>query len=202
MTVELVKTGIIETNTYLVFNEGKAVIIDPGSQYDKITARLKALDLSVAAVLLTHGHFDHINAAAQFQRAGARIFIHELDAYMAADKHASSGGLSFVKINTFVPDVILTNGDKIKLCGLEFEVLHTPGHTAGSVCFICGDRIFSGDTLFYMDIGRSDLPSGDEDALQDSIKKKLFCLGRDYEVLPGHGESTSLFFEKKNNPYV
>ncbi len=203
MTIERITTGVLYENCYLVSAEGRtdAVAIDPGDDYERIVAAAERKKLTVKAILLTHAHFDHCNAAKAFADGGAEIYMHsaELELVNTDKNMASELGARF---NRFVPDVLLVGGEKITVCGLTFEVIHTPGHTVGGVCYVCEKNIFSGDTLFYLSVGRSDFPTGSGSALADSVRNKLFALEGDYRVYPGHGDVTTLNFERENNPYV
>ncbi len=196
MKVEKLILGEIDTNVYLLIFEKEVFVIDPASDPEKIVKAAKGLPIT--HVLLTHGHFDHCNAAAYLQKQGAKIFMSKLDYEMIANGFdlARFCGTQF---NSFVPDEFIGEG-KLNLNGHDLQVLSTPGHTAGSLTFIIEGMIFCGDTLFYLSIGRSDLPTGDKKQLTQSIKK-LYELN-DAPVYPGHGKSTTLSFEKENNPYV
>lgn len=202
MKVYKITVGLLAENCYIAAAEGRgdAVVIDPGADYDRICCELRRRGLTAGAVLLTHGHFDHCNAAAQFRSAGCRVYIHETEEQMLRTdmNMAYSVGLRF---NAFVPDVLVRDGDTITECGLTFGVMHTPGHTAGSVCYFSEDIIFSGDTLFYMSVGRCDMPTGSGRQLAESLRR-LFATEGDYTVYPGHGEATTLAFERENNPYA
>ncbi len=196
MKIEKLILGEMDTNVYLLIFDKEVFVIDPASDPEKI---LKAAQgLPITHVLLTHGHFDHCNAAAYLQKQGAKIFMSKLDYEMILNGFdlARFCGVHF---NSFVPDEFIDEG-KLNLNGHDLQVLSTPGHTSGSLTFIIEGMIFCGDTLFYLSVGRSDLPTGDKKQLTQSIKK-LYELS-DAPVYPGHGKSTILSFEKGNNPYV
>lgn len=201
--LRMIPVGLLGANCYLLCNQDthEAVVIDPGADYPRIKKQLDLVASTAKAVLLTHGHFDHCNAAAEFKRNGAKIYLHRADKILLETDYNMSS-LTGEVFHSFEPDVLLENGDKINECGMTFDVLHTPGHTAGSVCYVVGDGIFSGDTLFYLGVGRTDLPTGDAHAIIGSVRNVLFALKGDYKVYPGHGEITSLEFERRNNPYV
>lgn len=193
----------IATNCYIVNESGRtdAVVIDPGAEYEKIKRVLSESGLTAKAVLLTHAHYDHCNAAARFQRDGCAVYLHSADEVLLETKEnlAYRHGVEF---NSFSPDILFSDGYAIDECGMIFTAIHTPGHTGGSVCYIAENFIFSGDTLFYMTVGRTDFATGSHSALISSVRDKLFTLNGDYTVCPGHGDITTLDFERKNNPYV
>lgn len=193
----------LRANAYIVYNGNEGFIIDPGGSQNRLQHEIDALNLKITAVLLTHGHFDHCGAAAYFQRQGAKVYIHHADAektLSAEGSLAAAFGLPFVP---FKADVLLHDGDIINIAGYEIKVIHTPGHTAGGVCYLIENYIFSGDTIFLNSVGRTDLgEDGDHYELLASIMNKLFTLKGDYDILPGHEENTTLLSEKENNPYL
>ncbi|MDE6398287.1 MAG: MBL fold metallo-hydrolase [Clostridiales bacterium] len=198
MHIQTVVTGEIRENAYVLDNGVEAVVIDPGADYEKIRSAMG--DMPCAAVLLTHAHFDHIGVAARFQRDGAKIYMH------AADEKLLHGGghladLFGASLELFTPDVWVKDGDILSLCGETIHVIATPGHTDGSVCYAADTVLFSGDTLFYRSVGRTDFPSGDASKLKRSLQT-LFAVEGDRTVLSGHGAPTRLSDERKNNPYV
>lgn len=203
MAVECIETGKFCTNTYLITGGDGAIVVDPAADYDRIVARLNALNVTAKYVLITHGHFDHIGAVAQFAEAGAKIYISAIDYYILenSDFYVDLGFFG-EQVIPFEADVKLHDGDKFKICNHDFTVMSTPGHTRGGVCYIMdGNCIFSGDTLFHLNIGRTDFPLCSQTDLIKSVKT-LFALSGDYIVYPGHGMKTSLNFERNNNPYV
>ena len=156
MTIKVFIVGYIQTNCYVVFHSSKKKpLLSIGGGYNRISAFLKSVDKIPAAVLLTHGHFDHTLAAAKFQQDGAKIYIHSADNEMAGAKQglASKFGLCVPKL---VPDILFEDQEIIKVGDIEFKVIHTPGHSKGSSCFVCQDCIFGGDTLFFESYGRTD----------------------------------------------
>ena len=194
MKIDTLVLGPIQTNCYIVYNEGgnEAVIIDPAAEAEKIR---KALDgKKAAAVLLTHGHFDHTGALDAFE--GTPIYMHPSDDVMLLDPVWSVGA----DLGDDAPRPAATHfvqeGDRLHLAGLDIQVLHTPGHTLGSVCYAVGDVLFSGDTMFYHSYGRTDFPGGDQTELFRSLRR-LLSLEKNYIVCPGHGEPTSLEQERK-----
>ena len=216
--IHLVLSGL-GTNCYIVptgrtvNTDGRdlisAAVIDPADDPDTILSEAEKAGFSIKHILLTHGHFDHTGAAAALkERTGAEIYIHEADQTMLTDSVSSLA--FFTPERPFAPceaDHLIKDGDLLTLEDLTFKVLHTPGHTAGSVCFLCDDPeggkklMFAGDTLFKDSIGRSDVYSSDPYAQQDSLEK-LAALPDDYEVMPGHGPATTLNTEKRYNPFL
>ncbi len=192
-------TSPLDTNTYVVINGGEAFVVDPGDGADEIMRLIRAEGAKLTAVLLTHGHADHIGAVAALQREGAHVFIHRNDFDIASSFKNMAFALGYT-VEKFTPDVLLAGGETLAIAGLKVKVMHTPGHTAGGVCYIVGNKIFTGDTLFYMSYGRTDFPTGNFKELKNSIINKLFALNEDYEVFSGHGDTTTLDFERRNNP--
>ena len=192
-------------NTYIVSERpGECVIIDAGADPYAAEAKLKENGLKCAAVLMTHGHFDHIQCLSDYvSRFGCGVYMHPSDTGMLtdADKNASA----FFGFNTAAAGVDpypVTDGEALYIAGLKIKVLHTPGHTPGSVCYLIDNCLFSGDTLFCGSIGRWDLPGGDEKTLFDSLKGIAERINNDTAVYPGHGESTLMSAEKAFNPYL
>lgn len=187
------------SNSYILTADGKtAVAVDPSD--GEVLSVLGRENLTCEYVLLTHGHFDHVGMCGELYKSGARILCgeEEKDFIFSAENLGLFGG---VYIPPFQIYRTLRNGEKFTLCGIDFTAVHTPGHTAGSMCYIAGENLFSGDTLFYCNVGRTDLPTGDMRELVKSIKK-LFAINGEYTVYAGHGENTSLEFERLHNPYV
>ncbi|MBQ2714686.1 MAG: MBL fold metallo-hydrolase [Clostridia bacterium] len=194
-------TGPLRVNSYLIFKEGAkdAVLVDAGGSIDKIRQIANQNGVQIKHLLLTHGHFDHVGAVRELQKEGVLVYLHENDLRKVQTDECLCGFPNF-KIENFTPDVLLNGGEKLTLCGIDFQVLHTPGHTSGCVCYITDNAIFSGDTLFCGSFGRTDLGDGDIKVLANSIINKLFKLEQDYLVYPGHEESTTIEFEKERNP--
>lgn len=203
MNIDCIETGSCYTDTYLIIDGNDAIVIDPGDDFEIINLRLSKLSATAKYVLITHGHFDHIGAVAKLAASGAKVYISKID-YDIFVVPNDNINLEFFgeHIEPFVADVLVGDGDKFRLCNHDFAVMATPGHTPGGVCYIMDDNcIFSGDTLFRLSIGRTDFPLCSHSDLMKSIKR-LFALKGDYAVCPGHGISTTLDFERKNNPYV
>lgn len=195
----------LSVNTYILFLEdtGEAVVIDPSFYSERILKVLREEKLDCRAVLLTHGHFDHIaGVSAVREHYHAPVYIHAADAPMLSDPEknmsAMMGGL---RVQTAPAEQQMKNVEKLHLAGMEIVVLSTPGHSPGSVCYLSGDYLFSGDTLFNLSAGRTDFPGGSMEDLNASMEL-LKKIEKDYIVHPGHEGSTSLQFEKDNNPFM
>ena len=192
-------TGRMGSNAYLVSFGSLAAAIDAGMG-SALADYAEKNKLKIEMCLLTHGHFDHIGACAELQRRGTKIGISEKD----ADKLYTGnnlGGEFGVETEPLHPDFTFRGGEEIDFHGFSFRVLETPGHSAGSVCFLTPLGIFSGDTLFCGGVGRTDFYDGDPDALSASLAA-LFAAKEDAPVYPGHGLSTTLKREKETNPYL
>jgi glyoxylase-like metal-dependent hydrolase (beta-lactamase superfamily II) len=192
--------GVLDTNCYILSNDGHgAVIVDPADDYLAIRAILDKEKLSSFTVLLTHGHLDHTGAVKDLQNAGATAYMSFLDKPLIGDDF----GMGWQGTRSiFVPDNDLYDGQSLKIAGLSIQVLHTPGHTAGSVCFLLGDMLLSGDTLFRHFVGRTDLPSGNFETLTESIRKKLYTLPPKTRVYPGHDGETTIRKEQAENQKI
>lgn len=201
MKIVTLHTTMLETGTYVVINGGRAFVVDPGADAERIIAAAEAEGAKIEWVLLTHAHFDHIGAAAALQRDGAQIVLHRDDVKLIKSFQNLSV-LAGVKVEHFTPDVTVAGGETLDVAGVSVKVIHTPGHTAGSVCYVAGDVIFSGDTLFALSYGRTDFPTGSFAQLKNSIVNKLFALEGDYKVLPGHEGPTTLDYERAHNPIL
>lgn len=201
MKIVTLHTTMLETGTYVVINGGRAFVVDPGADAERIIAAAEAEGAKIEWVLLTHAHFDHIGAAAALQREGAQIVLHRDDVKLIKSFQNLSV-LAGVKVEHFTPDVTVAGGETLDVAGVSVKVIHTPGHTAGSVCYVAGDVIFSGDTLFALSYGRTDFPTGSFAQLKNSVVNKLFALEGDYKVLPGHEAPTTLDYERAHNPIL
>ncbi|MDY8023504.1 MBL fold metallo-hydrolase [Paenibacillus polymyxa] len=206
LSIRSFNLGPLQTNAYLLQGDDpqRAVIIDPGMNPGPL---LRAIEpLTIEAILLTHAHFDHIGGVEEIRNAkGCPVYLHALEQdWLTSPK--LNGSLMWPEasppISTEPAEYDLAEGQQLNLIGHTFKVFHTPGHSPGSVSFLCGKDLFSGDVLFRQGVGRTDLTGGRERDLYDSIQNKLFPLGDDVTVYSGHGPKTSIGYEKANNPYI
>jgi len=197
--------GQLGTNCYIVYDEEskEAIVFDPADNAEKINGTLNELGLNTLYIVITHAHCDHIAALDELVKStGAKVCIGEHDADALNDSGYSLCSAFGCTAPDTKADVILKDGSIIYLGGRKIEFITTPGHTRGGICAYFGNTLISGDTLFRESVGRSDFPGGSMAVLVNSIKTKLYCLPDDTEVFPGHGESTTIGHEKKNNPFV
>ena len=194
LKIHTLPLGSYQTNCYILHEETSksCVIIDPGYQAEDLLLQLRQLGLTLDAILLTHGHFDHVGAVKTLaMETDCKVYIHSEEQTMPPQ--FTAGPLYFT--HTYA------GGETLELSGLSFRVLHTPGHTPGSVCLICQNALFSGDTLFAGSCGRTDLPGGNWSQIRQSLGM-LSALEGDFGVYPGHGEPTTLALERQYNPYI
>lgn len=203
--IKLRPLSVCDTNSYIVASsQHNAALIDAPADAEYILEQLSLRGLTLKKILLTHGHFDHVGAVADLaEETGCEVYIHEKDIRkLNGDSEDELFGFFRIKgLRPYDGAKPVGDGDIITLDELEFDVVHTPGHTSGSVCYILGDVMFSGDTLFSRSVGRTDMPDGNEAALMQSMKL-IRDLGGNLRVLPGHMNETTLDKERSCNPYL
>lgn len=203
MDIKCFKMGSFGANCYLVKVDNAAIVIDPFDVDRRIEDFFNDNKEKPKYILLTHCHFDHILGADKLrEKYNAQIVIGEYDAEGLLDTSISLSTWAGHKQEPFSADMLVKDGEKIKFGSDEIEVIHTPGHTAGSVCYKIEDVIFTGDTLFKSNIGRTDVPTGNYSAIIESINKLKSLSLKDIIIYPGHGGSTTMKKEIENNPYM
>lgn len=199
--IEKFVSGMFFTNSYVISNNNECVIVDPGQNYQKIAETIKQ-KYDVKAILITHGHIDHIDGARYFD---CPIFTHEKekDVFLSHDLSLySMVGQANPYINKNIELVTVKDLEKVNLIGYEFMVLHTPGHTKGSVCYSFLDNVFTGDCLFKGTCGRTDFPTGDVVSMNKSLKRIVSTFPLNYNVYPGHEDKTTIEHEKNTNQFI
>jgi glyoxylase-like metal-dependent hydrolase (beta-lactamase superfamily II) len=207
MILETFPVGPLACNCTLLGDEeaGEAIVIDPGDEVGRIHRRLTELGLKLKQILVTHAHIDHVGGALKLKRlTGAPILLNEKDLPLLKMMEMQAGWLGIAPPETAPPDALLTDGLQVGLDRYPAQVLHTPGHTQGSVClhFAPLKLLIAGDTLFAGSIGRTDLPGGNFEQIIDSIETRLLPLPDDTKVLTGHGLGTTIGDERKSNPFL
>ena len=204
LTIQSFAVMPFDENCYVVSDEtGEGVVIDPGGMAKQILSYIREAKLSIKAVLDTHGHCDHIGANDEIRdETGAPLYIHKEDAVMISDMKLNLSAFMGFRVISRPAEHLLSEGDKISFGQTELEVIHTPGHTKGGVCFVGEGVAFTGDTLFAGSIGRSDFPGGSEVELIGNIKKKLLVLPDETKVYSGHGPSSEIGWERQCTPFL
>ena len=200
MQIKTIVTGIYGSNCYIVMddNSKEAVVVDPGGDVENIASAIDTMEAKVKYILLTHGHLDHTTGVAELKDiTNAIVCINKKD-----DDLITQGEYLFGPLLVGGADKLLKQGDIIKVSTLEFTCYDTPGHTPGGMCFLIGNCVFTGDTLFAGSIGRTDFVGGDFNTIIHSIKSKLLCLPGETIVYPGHGPCSTIDNEKKANPFL
>ena len=207
MIIETFPVGPLQCNCTILGDEqaGEAIVIDPGDEVSRVHRRLTELGLKLKQILITHGHIDHVGGALKLKRlTGAPILLNQNDLPQLKIMDEQAGWLGVATPETAPPDDLLIDGLTVGLKACPAQVLHTPGHTQGSVClhFAPLNLLIAGDTLFAGSIGRTDLPGGNYDQIIDSIESRLLALPDETKVLPGHGPTTTIGTERKSNPFL
>lgn len=203
MEILVIPVGYLQENSYIAYDEDKvAVVIDPGDEGQKLVEAIRDRGLDVRYILLTHGHFDHTGAVMEIKNEfGAKLCVSGEDAEMLTDPQLSLAMRQRWKPEDISIDLLLSDGDVIEAGKMRFEVIATPGHSKGSVTYRCENVLFTGDTLFQGDCGRTDLYGGSYEQIKASLRR-LADLEGDYQVLPGHGPDSTLEEERLHNIYM
>ena len=204
MILKMLVVGPIQSNCYILGCERtrQAAVIDPGGDVDKILMALAKDNLRCAYIINTHGHFDHSGGNKRLKEVtGAQLIIHRGDAPMIV-RQAANGGMWGMEIeNSPFPDRTVGDGESITFGDVSLKVLHTPGHSPGGISLVLDGMAFVGDTLFAGSIGRTDFPGGDHEGLIRNVREKIFVLGDDVVIYPGHGSKTTVARERRANPF-
>lgn len=204
MEIKKLSLGQMGTNCYVLWDENslESAVIDPGFEDIRVLDIIEKNKLNVKYILLTHGHFDHLGGVNQVKAVtGAKVLIHENDEDCLRVAKRNLSILAGMELELKPADGLLFENEAIHLGELSIRVIYTPGHSKGGVCFLVGDTLFTGDTLFNTSIGRTDFADGDLAELLENISSKLFILEDGVKVLPGHGENSTIGYEKKHNPF-
>lgn len=206
MNIQQYVVGMVQTNCYIVINEEtkECLVIDPGASAKQLAEHIRNDELKPAAILLTHGHFDHAAAAATLAKEfDIKIYAHEAEADTLKSPEKNVSWMVNCK-ESYSADVFVRDGQELELAGFKIQILHTPGHTEGGCCYYLEKEgvLFSGDTLFAQSVGRTDFPGGSMSQIVRSIREKLMTLPDDTTVYPGHNDVTTIEAERMYNPYL
>ena len=204
MKIKTLTNYSTDENTYIVYENGGAVVIDPGNSAEEIMKTASDLGVKIEYVFITHCHYDHIEFLEELrEKAGAKLVSGDKGAENVTNPNIN---LSFYglghKINAKASEIIMSDNEERDFCGINFKCIYTPGHTNCGVCYLAENNLFAGDTLFLRSVGRTDLPTGDADTLINSIKTRIYTLDDDINVYSGHGKPTTVGYEKKYNFFI
>lgn len=206
MKIVNIPTGMLQANTYLVCDETSRLgfIVDLGGYSKELKNIIEKNDIQIQYIVLTHGHGDHIGGVQEHLKdfPDAKVVCSRAEEKMLLDPELNEAHHFGPEKVSFKPDILVDEGDTLTVGNMTMKFIMTPGHTEGGMCILVDDVLFSGDTLFCRSIGRTDLAGGDFRTIMESIKKKLFLLPDETQVLPGHMGPTTIGFEKENNPFV
>ena len=197
--------GLFDSNCYILADKQECAIIDCGVESRRVLEAVRKKGLTVRYIILTHGHLDHIHHVAAIQRdTGAELCLHEEELLLYShNEYNGYAQFGFIPPNDHPePQRLLKDGERLPLGDGFLGILHTPGHSPGSISILAVKMVFTGDTLFARGVGRTDLYGGSGQKLQESIKGRLYTLEKDCVVYPGHGGATTIGYERENNPYV
>lgn len=197
--------GFLENNNYLLIDEvaKEAILIDCTQESPEIENAINESGAKLKYILLTHGHFDHVMGVDSLRnKYGCKVLMHEADKPVIADTFKIAAQFNTVNMPSPKVDEYINENSVIKFGQNEIKVIHTPGHTAGGVCFLIDNKLFSGDTIFFESVGRTDLLTGSFNQIKSSIEEKIFTLDENIEIYPGHGRSSTVGYEKVNNQFL
>lgn len=198
--------GAVQTNCYFLQNTdtNEVVVVDPGAKGERIYEEMTNRGYTIKGILLTHGHFDHVMGADAIRKAASvKVYLGEEDSKLIENAELNVSAMFGTPYSTKA-DILVKDGEELELAGIRMKVIHTPGHTAGGVCYYLEEEkiLVCGDTLFAESVGRTDFPTSSASALITAIREKLFTLPDEVYVYPGHGPTTTIGHEKENNPFV
>lgn len=205
MIIKQFLIGFLEANNYLLIDEKsrEAVLIDCTEKNEEIEETLKEYDATLKYILLTHGHFDHVLGVNDFKKLyGCTVLVHKDDEQILQNIDTFMSGFGFGRTEVQKVDGYLEDNEIVEIGDIDIKVIHTPGHSPGSVCYLVEDNLFTGDTIFRECVGRTDLFGGSFAKLKNSIEDKIFTLDENIKIYPGHGGSSTVGYEKVNNKFL